>query len=305
MTITERFHRARFNWEVRAIRNTPAVPPGSENFIALSMVQHRDVLPYLLALKSFARFLSPTRVVLIADPTLDATDRALLRRHVPHLECREAAEFHRDGIPQGGTWERLTAISHYALQSYVVQLDADTVAIHDLPAVRQAIRDRVSFALGTEDVQSIVSCAEMAAWAKPRLNGQDHTQLLAEASLDRFDTSGRYRYARGCSGFSGFAAGSVEPAQVHDVSVRMAALMGAQWSAWGSEQFASNLLVCSSPGARLLPHPGYCNPGRITAATVFLHFIGYVRHRSGLYARLARQVSRELNETSARELSAA
>lgn len=298
MSIVERFHRARFNWEVRAIRNTPPLRPGSENFIALSMVQHRDVLPYLLALKSFARFLPPAKVVLVADPTLDADDRALLRSHVPHIEFREAVEFHRDGIPQGGTWERLTAISQYALESYVVQLDADTVAINDLPAVRQAMRDRVSFTLGTEDIQPTVSCAEMAEWAQHRLDGQNHIQLLAEASLDRFDTTGRYRYARGCSGFAGFAPGSINPAQVLEVSVRMAELIGPKWSAWGTEQFTSNLLVCSSPGARILPHPSYCNPGRITPATVFLHFIGYVRYRSGLYARLARRVSHELVEAS-------
>ncbi|MDO8777631.1 MAG: hypothetical protein Q7K57_54730 [Burkholderiaceae bacterium] len=298
MSIAERFHRARFNWEVRAIRKTPPLRPGSESFIVLSMVQHRDVLPYLLALKSFARFLPPAKVVLIADPTLDADDRALLRSHVPHIEFREAAEFHRDGVPRGGCWERLSAISEYARDVYVVQLDADTVAIEDLSAVRQAVRDRVSFTLGTEDVQPIVSCAEIAAWAKHHLDGQNHTQLLAEASLDRFDTTGRFRYARGCAGFAGFSPGSINPAKVLEISARMAELVGPPWSAWGTEQFASNLLVCSSPGARILPHPSYCNPGRITPATVFLHFIGYVRYRSGLYARLARRVSQELDGAS-------
>ena len=294
MIIVERFHRARFNWEVRAILKTRPLWPGSENFIALSMVQHRDVLGYLLALKSFARFLLPARVVLVADPTLDADDRALLRRHVPHIEFREAAEFHRDCIPKGGCWERLSAISEYAQDAYVIQLDADTVAVADLPAVRQAVRDAVSFTLGTEDVQPIVSCTEMAAWARRQIDGQDHIQLLAEASLDRFDTSGRYRYARGCAGFAGFAPGSINAAQMLEVSERMGGLIGPTWSAWGTEQFTSNLLVCSSPGARILPHPSYCNPARISPATVFLHFIGYVRYRNGLYATLARRVSHEL-----------
>lgn len=298
MKITERFHRALFDLQVRAIRKTPALTPGHEQFIALSMVQHRDVLPYLLALKSFARFLQPARVVLVADPTLDADDRTLLRSHVPHIEFREAAEFRRDGIPQGGCWERLSAISEYARDAYVVQLDADTVAVNDLSEVRRAIHDRVSFTLGTEDVQPIVSCAEIAAWAKPRLDGQDHTQLLAEASLDRFDATGRFRYARGCAGFAGFAPASIDPEKVHEISARMAELVGPQWSAWGTEQFTSNLLVCSSAGARILPHPSYCHPGRITPTTVFLHFIGYVRYRNGLYGKLARRVSRDLVQAS-------
>ena len=66
MKLAERFHRARFDWEVRSILKTPLLQPGKENFIALSMVQHRGVLPYLLALKSSTRFLRLRRVVLIA-----------------------------------------------------------------------------------------------------------------------------------------------------------------------------------------------------------------------------------------------
>ena len=294
MKLAERFHRARFDWAVRAMRGTVPLRPGSGNFIALSMVQHRDVLPYLLALKSFAHYLQPARVVLVADPTLDANDRLLLQSHVPHIEIRDAAEFRREGIPQGGCWERLSAISHYAKDSFVVQLDADTVALSDLPAVRHAINEKVSFTLGTEDVQPLLSCQEAAAEAKKSIDGSDHVQLLAEASLDRFDNTGDFRYARGCAGFAGFAPGSISPEKVLHVSQRMSALMGDKWTAWGTEQFASNLLVCSSPGGRLLPHPDYCAPTRLTPKTVFLHFIGFIRHRTGLYAQLAQRVSRQL-----------
>ena len=147
-------------------------------------------------------------------------------------------------------------------------------------------------------MQPILTCTEAAEWAKPRLDGQDHTQLMAEACLDRFDTTGKYRYARGCAGFAGFAPGTINPTMVREISARMSALVGPQWAAWGTEQFTSNLIVCSSPGARLLPHPSYCHPGRITSATVFLHFIGYVRFSNGLYAKLAREVSHDLIDAS-------
>ena len=294
MKITERLHRAQFNWAVGAVRKTPPLRAGQSGFVALSMVQHRDVLPYLLALKSFARFLQPDRVVLVADPTLDASDRNLLLSHVPHIEIREATEFQREGIPKGGCWERLNAISEYAKDAYVVQLDADTVALQDLPEVRNAIQQRVSFSLGTEDVQPIISCVEAAEWAKPRLDGQDHTQLVAESKLDGFDPEGKFKYARACAGFAGFAPGSISPALVQQISNRMAELVGAQWAAWGTEQFTSNLIVCSSPGARLLPHPTYCHPGRKTVSTIFLHFIGFVRFANSLYSNTARQISKDL-----------
>ena len=70
-----------------------------------------------------------------------------------------------------------------------------------------------------------------------------------------------------------------------EVSSGMQAQLGPKWSAWGTEQVTSNLVVASSPGARVLPHPRYCAPHRRSDDTAFLHFIGYVRHASGLYAQ--------------------
>jgi len=298
MKIAERIHKTRFDWEVRAIRQTAPVVVGDNDFTVLSMVQHRDVLPYLLALKSFARFTRPKAVVLVADPTLDADDRALIRAHVPHIVIREATEFRRPGVPVGGCWERLTAISEYVGGSYVVQLDADTVAT-DVPTdVLQAIKDGVSFTLGTDDDQLITSSQEAAEVARSRLSEGDHPQAYAEAALDKFDLGARYRYVRGCAGFAGFARGSIDTAAVVAVSKGMSELLGERWSAWGTEQFTSNLLVASSPGARVLPHPRYCAPHRRDAGTVFLHFIGYVRYTTGYYAELAARVARELQTAS-------
>jgi hypothetical protein len=295
MKISERFYKAHFKWAVKSILSTPPMQPGKDDFIVLSMVQHVDVLPYLLSLKSFGRYLKPKTVVVVADPTISQNDRTLLKTHVPHIEIRDASDFQRDGIPRGGCWERLSAISEYARDKYVVQLDADTVALTDLLEVRQAINDKVSFTLGTEDVQPIITCADAAEWAKPRLDGKDHPQLVAEANLNRFDPTGKFRYARGCAGFAGFAPGTISPAQVQEISSRMSELVGPLWSAWGTEQFASNLIVCSSNMARVLPHPAYCSPGLRTKATVFLHFIGFARYRTALYASLAKKVSKDLS----------
>lgn len=67
MTLTERFNKLRFNWAIRAIEGTSPVLRGKVAYTALSMVHHRDVLPYLLALKSTAWFLAPAQVVMVAD----------------------------------------------------------------------------------------------------------------------------------------------------------------------------------------------------------------------------------------------
>lgn len=293
-SLPTRWHRWRFERAVRDITDTPALAPGQTPYTALSMVQHRDVLPYLLALKSFARFLPPSAVVVVADPTLDASDRAIMREHVPHIEFREAAEFRDPGLPVGGCWERLTAISERVRDGAVVQLDADTVALSRPLEVAAALDSGVSFTLGTDDGQRIRGTHEVAAEYRERLDEISHIQGRCESLLDRMDPEQRWRYVRGCAGFAGFAQGSFDRDMLIDVCARMRAQIGDDWKLWGTEQFTSNLVVASSPGSVVLPHPRYCAPHRRTADTVFLHFIGYVRYTTGEYARQARRVSAEL-----------
>jgi len=281
-------HRYRFRRAVGAVVATAPVPLDGAGPLLLSMVQHRDVPAALLALKSLLRFVPAGRLVVVADPSLTAADRAVFRRHFPGLELREAAEFRHPDLPQGGTWERLAAIAHYVQQHYVIQLDADTVALAPLAEVGAAVASAQPFTLGTRDDQAAESCGLVAAQARARLREGAHVQLLAESLLDRLEGAEDLRYVRGCSGFAGYPAGSFDLPRLCALSRRMAHLLGARWQQWGTEQFTSNLLLASMPAFRVLPHPRYCEPSKRTADTVFLHFIGYVRHTNGLYTRVAR-----------------
>lgn len=281
-------HRYRFRRTVRAVIETAPVPLDGVGPVLLSMVQHSDVPAALLAIKSLLRFVSAGQLVVVADPSLTAADRAVFQRHFPGLEVREAHEFRHPDLPQGGCWERLAAIAHYTQQDYVIQLDADTVALAPLSEVSAAVAAARPFTLGTSDDQQPESCARVAATARARLAGTPHVQLLAESLLDRVEGADQLRYVRGCAGFAGYPRGSFNPERLRELSRRMAHLLGARWQQWGTEQFTSNLLLASLPGFQVLPHPRYCEPSKRTAATVFLHFIGYVRHTNGLYTRVAR-----------------
>lgn len=287
-------NRRRFDRELQSIRDTKPIHMGNVPLTLLSMVHHRDVLSYLLAAKSFARFVAPAKVVIVADPSITAADRELLRQHIPDVCFRNAAEFHCPELPKGGCWERLTAIAEYAQENFVIQLDADTVATKPIPEVEQAIRENHAFLLGTEDVQQIQPGAEVAAWAKGRLAGNDHIQLVAESILDRLSDQQHWKYVRACAGFAGFPRGAFGKEQLVRISQEMGALLGARWAEWGTEQFSSNLVLSSIEGAKLLPHPKYCAPHRANGDTAFRHFIGYVRHTTPLYADLAGQVAAEL-----------
>ena len=221
-----------------------------------------------------------------------------MRKHVPSLVLRDAAEFHAAQLPKGGTWERLTAISEYVSEGFVIQIDADTVASGAMREVEGAIKNNQAFLLGTEDVQQIEICAEVAAWTQKRLSGSEHVQLVAESMLDRLADQGRWRYVRACSGFAGFPMQSFNRTDLINLSQQMESLLGLRWREWGTEQFSSNLLLASMTGATILPHPKYCAPHRADGKTVFRHFIGYVRHVTPLYAAMASKVASELRGNS-------
>ncbi len=282
-------NRRRFGKALQHVLVTKPVVTGSDRFAVLSMVHHRDVESYLLAIKSFCRFLHPQRIIVVSDPSITEADQSLIRSHVHGIEFAKAVDFREPGMPQGGCWERLIAISEYVQNDYVVQLDADTVVLAEMAEVKNAIGESSSFVLATEDGQDFVSSDEASHWAKARADSGEHVQILAEANLDRLPGAQSSRYVRGCAGFSGFAPGSFSRARLREFSQAMEVALADKWSAWGTEQFASNFMVSNSPQACVLPHPKYCHPGREQPGTVFLHFIGYVRFDTDRYARVARE----------------
>ncbi len=290
--LKRKWHELRFRRITSGVRKLPPIRLATEGPVVLSMVQHRDVDAYLLALGTFVRQIPVRRVVVVADPSLDDLDRAMLEQLVPGIEIVPCTRFQVSGLPTGGTWERLIAISGYVADGYVIQLDADTVATGQLAEVANCIRDNVAFTLGTEDRFVLQSLTEAAEFARSSLSPQSHVQVHAEAALDSLPSAEFAFYIRGCSGFAGFPQGYDFYSKLVTLSVAMQARLGKVWAQWGSEQFASNVMVANAPEAMVLPHPKYCAPHRRVDDSVFLHFIGYVRYIDGTYAALARNYLR-------------
>lgn len=293
-TLKERFNKLLFNRVVNGVLATPPLRPGRNDFTALSMVHHRDVVSYLLAIKSFAAHTQPARVVVVADPTLDEADRHLLRRHVPHLQILEAASYRRPALPVGGCWERLSAISTLNADSAIVQVDADTVTNGPLDEVVQAATGGSSFVLRSEAGVEITTLDAAAQRGRQLLAGSQHIQALTEAAFDKLPNASSYRYTRGCAGFTGFGRGAINAQKLDEVSSALRGLHGKRWDDWGSEQVTSNLLAASAPGAFMLPHPRYCNADSQSAETRLTHYIGYARFTSRSYERHAVQAIRQL-----------
>jgi len=285
-----------FLWTVKTILDTPIVSVGSMPFRLVSMVQHRDVLPYLLALKSFTRYLNPHKILVVCDPTITAGDRDMLRQQVPHIDLRDASEFVHHDIPRGGCWERLFAITEYARQDYVVQLDADTVTIARPIEVEQAINQMRGFVLGEAVNQTILPVETVSANAALRAQPGAHIQHQSEAALSSMGFGSGTRYVRGCAGFTGFQTDTAMQDKVVEFSRRMRERFQERWSAWGTEQVASNFTVANQPGTEVLPFPKYGTPNVTGLGDTFIHFIGSRRFVNGKYRGTAQCVIRELNQ---------
>lgn len=283
--------RKRFDLGVRGLRDLAPVRLAGEGVCVLSMLCHRDLWQYLVAIRSLATHLAVSRVVVVNDGSLNRRDVALLHRQVPAVEVRSAAEFSAPGLPGYSSWRRLEAVVAHLQDGYVVQMDADTIARAPLDEVARCVAEGRGFILPTRSGRSFVPAAEARAFGERSYQeGHRHVQCLCERGLDAFPEYPDMKYVRGCAGFAGYPKGSVRPSDLRRVSDAFGAALGAAWPVWGSEQVTNNLLIANLENATVLPIDHYDSVDRFHEGLRFVHFIGYFRFDRGIYLREARRV---------------
>lgn len=288
-----------FNWSCSAIMESGPLEQPTFDFAIVSQLQHRDVVQYLVALKSFCQFCeTPSEVHIINDGSLTEADQSLLRRQIPMLKLIDIASVDTGTCPRGGTWERLAYIVGNSKRIYTMQLDADTLTRGALPEVSGAIRQGRPFILGTDSGslvngshtgERIGTFEEAAEFANKRL--ENHIQLRTERALPGLNMKERY-YIRGCSAFAGFPVGAVNWGVAEDFSAQMRVLLedgDDGWRIWGTEQITSNFLLANTENPVVLTEPAYLNFFRhtITDEQQFIHFLGTHRFSEDAYRRQA------------------
>ena len=261
------------------------------------MVCRRDLEMYLLAIKSAYRQVGMGTIVCLDDGSLTPSDAELLREQLG-AEIRPLAAVDTGPIPKGGCWERLLTCIELSMDSYVIQLDADTLSLAAMPEVVTAVRENRSFTLGSRQGRRIVRCAEASAFASGEPG--EHLQYQAERQLG--DVMGAERgYVRGCAAFAGFGQGQHAQAALRQFSAQMQARLGADcWRRWGTEQVASNYTIANTPDPIVLQPEQYSTHGWGSLSTaVFVHFLGSNRFKGGTYARHAAMIIRRMQDDRA------
>ena len=291
----KKFATQRFNFLIRRVLKTKRLEcdPNSSVVIATQLCS-RDILMYLMALKTFSRFVVPAKVFVIGDRLTDK-DMRVLREHVDTIEIVSVDEVDTNSCPTGGCWERLFYILGLAKNTYVVQLDADTLTTSEPTEILESIKANTSFTLGTRLGNKIISLAEATENSKSQ---SSHVQVKAENIFSQLPNASTRNYVRGNAGFAGFARGKHSSEIAVQFSTDVENLLGRKkWSEWGSEQVTSNYVIANSERALILPFERYpyYHPSVDNDNAVFIHFIGSHRFVNDFYLKKAKA---ELNRLS-------
>jgi hypothetical protein len=286
-----------FDISARSIRDTPRIPcdPNSR-LIVLTQLHHPDVTMYLVAAKSFARYVTPMKFIIV-DDGLTVADQSLLRAHFENIEFIGTRQVDTGPCPKGGCWERFLTIAALNSANYLIQLDADTITTGDPVEVRDCINRNITFTMGTPGGEKVVSLEDIrdmsANWT------QDHVQALSEQNIYKLPPGFGRLYVHGCAGFAGYAPGTLSNEKIHSISVAMEDILGKEkWSEWGSEQVTSNYLVANHPDAYILPIDTYpfWRKGKDISNARLIHFFGTHRFEAGQYISSANAIIKNLHK---------
>lgn len=291
-------HRAWFDLRTRALLRTAPLTPNDPSLKLVSMVCHGESQMYLLAVKSFCKQLGRVpELIILNDGSLTEPDLQLMRAHIPSLRVFNIEEISTGRCPKRNCWERLLLICDLVQESYVVQIDCDTLTSLPIAEVDDLIHQNRSFTLLGDRSWPEIEGME-AAHVRLRDSTSTQVQAVCERAFDKLPEKTTLKYLRGNAGFTGFARGSLSRPQIEWFSDKMREIAEGHWDEWGSEQLTSNLLIANTPEAAPLPAPRYVSywnhPEIDYEKSAFVHFIGPFRFANGLYLRLAQRVIRSL-----------
>jgi hypothetical protein len=294
--LRRRYNYWRFQQIISAIHESPPLRVVDSDLRILSMIAERDIAMYLLAAKVLYRRIGHGRFVGIIVRDLPQARRDELSRHLGGgIEFMILEDIPVGRCQRGGCWERLLSCLDWSERYYVVQMDADTLAMGEIPEVHDAIAANRAFTLA-EGIP-LQSFDEAVAWVKAYVPSPTHIIDASQLAFAQHPERARLKYIRGSAGFAGFARGAVTRALAEEFHVQMEALLGrTRWREWGSEQVASNFVVANSPNPVVLPHPAYATVGPWTdlAQVRFGHFIGSHRFAGQRFAHAGAALIREM-----------
>ncbi len=290
--LTDIFNKKFFELNIIKIQKTPPIEYRLDPQVTIvTMLGHNTVNMYLVAIKTFMKYFGYGTIEVINDGSLTEADQGLLKYHIPNINFSNANDIDTLSCPTYISWKRLLRIAEIAKNSYVIQLDSDTVSLAPLIDIHDKVQKNEGFLIGSErwgqpvDVNFLYDI--VIKWKN------QHVQAKAEEIFKdiEFFKDGT-KYLRACAGFAGYPQNFATTLELESLSQQIEEKIGKKWHEWGSEQTATMCLISKTSNASVLPWPKYQNfmyplSGDPIESASFVHFIGSTRYKKGKYRNLA------------------
>ena len=261
--------------------------------VFVTLLQHKDVYPYLVAIKSVFSSFGEGGVVVINDGSLTEADIGLLESQVLGIDIRPIADVDMALVDmKGGCWERLVTLVKESEKRYVIQVDADLVAQKQLGEVVELYKSNRSFALGNYISPGLVTFEQMSSWWTDQgVHAHDHVQVKSELVFKNLPRAEKRFYRRTTAAFVGMSKGSGTLAALSEFCEDMKDALGSDWNDWGSEQVASNYLIANTENNVELSAPEYVNnvPEKDISGAKLVHFFGSFRYYKKRYQNMSQK----------------
>lgn len=280
-----------FRRNTRDVLSTAPIKTTPDGPRFVSLVCNRDVLPYLVAIKSVYQRIQRGSIVVLNDGSLTAEDKAILNHHLDGPQFYHVDDIDKGPCPTYICWSRLLLIADLVKNDYVIQVDADIVAQAELPEIKQCLDDDTGFIITNRIHPGRATFKEATAWLEQQGWEADTVQIRAERGLATLpDADNRY-YVRGSAAFVGFPKNSITRQQIYRFSEEVEPIAGDLWRKWGSEQTTTNHVVGQMDRLQLLEYPSYVNhtPQIQVDEAKVVHFFGTHRYKKGRYVKSARR----------------
>jgi len=296
--IKTNLQRKWFDVSTNSIRATAPIDkkPGDIRFV--SLVCHRDLNRYLIAIKSVYQQIGAGDVVILDDGSLTEQDRSILNHHLV-----KPTYYALDDVPTGDCpsyicWSRLLLIAELCQDHYILQVDSDIVAQKPLPEALQAIEEQSAFILVNRQHPGRIALKDMGNWLDAQgWNNPNSLQLNAERAFARLPMADTDFYVRGSAAFVGFPKGCISKERIENFSRHIEKEVGPQWRQWGSEQTTTNYVIGNAQELRFLEYPAYVNqtPKIEVEQASLVHFFGTYRYYKNRYLRSAKAAINSLS----------
>lgn len=278
--VKEKKNKYFFEKKCAEIRDTkPLEYTRNEDITVVSMVGSAALDMYLVAIKSFMSFFADANIEIINDGTLTPYEKKLLNEHIPGVTISDASAVDTKSCPDYSSWKRLFRIIDISKNSYVIQLDSDTVTLGPLVEVYRKAKANEGFMIGESHWSESIDLYHLKIIANREMaTGPQGYSERVLSDLTFFNSSDKYLH--GCAGFAGYEKGSLSCDMVESLSQQIEDAVGSDnWRRWGSEQAATNCLISKSERAETLPWPKYRNymfppTSDPLESVTFFHFIG-------------------------------